>query len=300
MRFSRPQTNCGGSAVILKRNSRLPNRSNSACESSTQNDRIKYAAFHSTRHSSLQRSDCDIRPKSSLYRGAVSKQNSPVRGSHVSEHRRYSPRKPLSPSVSFTNSHSKKPPEAQGHADLVNANVSAADDDQSMSSDRRGDSSASNDGFEANVIPAVQQSSAVDEDRSSSVNIPPDSVSRSGRSGGVGGGAERGDVEGAGEVGGVGVRSTKTTSETTPSSLLDATTSSANTATTTTATRAAVTIPAVITTTSDNAVYSEALTSVETCLPNADGVLPMAPRRLPSADDDDDKERAVDTSPDGR
>lgn len=260
----------------------MPNRSNSACESSTQNEKIKYAAFHSTRHSSLQRSDCDIRPKSSLYRGAASKQSSPVRGPHVAEQRRYSPRKPLSPAVSFSSSHSKKPPEASGDTDHTNANVSAGHD-RSMSSDRRGDGSAVHDGVEANAIPAVRQSSAVDEDRSSSVNIPPDSVSRGGR----GGGGAREDV-GTGEAGGGGA-----------SSHFDASTSSATAAATTTA-RAAVTIPAVITTTSDNVVYTEALASVEAGLPSADVGPPMAPRRLPSADDDDDKERAVDTSPDGR
>lgn len=276
------QTNCGGSAVILRRNSRLPSRSNSACESSTQNDKTKCGAFHSTRHSSLQRSDCDIRPKSSLYRGTISKQNSPVRGPHVTEHRRYSPRKPLSPSVSFSHSHSKKPPEAQ---DIVNANVCGigVSDDKSMSLDGRCDSKG-NEEFEANAIPAGVQSSTVGEDRSSSANIPPDSVSRSGHSGGGGG---EPIVEG-GEAGGGGAL---------PKALSEAT-SSASTVTTTTG--AAVTVPAVITTTSENVVHSEALASVETGQQNADGVLAMAPRRLPSADDDDDKERAVDTSPDGR
>lgn len=170
-----------------------------------------------------------------------------------------------------------------------------------MSLDRR-HGSKGNEESETNAIPAGQQLGAFGEDSSSSVYIPPDSVSVSGRNGdggGVGGGVESTYVEQADEEGGGGIHSTNAASETTPPSFFDAGTS-AKTATTTMGTTAAVTIPAVITTTSENVVYSEALTSVEASQPNTDGVLPMAPRRLPSTDDDDDKEKAVDASPDGR
>lgn len=236
--------NCSSGAITFKRVSRLPNRSNSASESGPTNYEKAKQNFQSTRHSSLHRSDTDMRQKS-LFRSAVnSKQNSPVR-----ELRRYSPRKSPSPSVSSHTLKKSSSELAESENDpMFNA---SRDHDKRSNFVQRADAALGN--SDATDV----RSTAERDDRSEAVDCNRNSKSST-------------DVEDP------------------PVSLPAASTSAAP----------AVTIPAVITTTPEN-VCTEALTPVEA---NADSdVLSIVQhRRNVSVDEDDDKEKAVGASPDGR
>lgn len=212
----------------------------------------------------------------SLYRNTVSsKQNSPVRNHTVQEFRRFSPRKSLLPSMSACSqsrsSNSKSWTVESSHSGLMSSE-STEGVPMSCANRERGESDSMS--HEASLaiddgdVGSQRERQITNDDDSSSVEILPEPESESERY----------------------IYSSSNCSS--PPALPAPNTSAA----------AAVTIPAVITTTPDNVVCTDALISAETntITNESDNVPVISHKRTVSVDDDEDKERAVGTSPDGR
>lgn len=256
------QSCSGGGSASLRRNSRLSNRSNSTRESLSQNEKTKFT-LHSTRHSSLQRSsDCDI-PQKSLYRNSTIKQNSPICNPFVQEFYRYSPKRSVSQSLICKDNQLKNDKNYEKDRPyLTNVDSINANDPATMSDSSNKDIKENIE--DNNKTDFILSHPCADDEDSSSVEILPEPEF----------------------------------DEYVHSPSICNSISTLPTATTTLS--AAVTIPAVITTTPDNVCTETLHTPVDACINDSNGIPIMSHKRLASVDDDEDKEKAIGTSPDGR